>query len=58
MVFLFGVPPPAFYLRILMLIGLVVQMIGDPRGDYAIFYEPNLIAWSARKHAIVSRSST
>jgi histone deacetylase 1/2 len=27
-------------------------------GDFAIFVGPNLVSWSARKHATVSRSST
>jgi tRNA(Met) C34 N-acetyltransferase TmcA len=40
-----------------MLIGLVVQMTGA-QGGYVVFLDPNLIAWSTYRQAIVSDSST
>jgi hypothetical protein len=40
-----------------MLTGRVVLMTDDQRGDMQFLWGPTLIAWSAKKQSIVSRSS-
>ena len=51
-------PHPLLSVLFHVQIGLAAWMIGVPQVVLLYFVGPNLVSWSARKQAIVSRSST
>ncbi|KAK9053174.1 hypothetical protein SSX86_029806 [Deinandra increscens subsp. villosa] len=59
MVFNFGLLPPRHLLPILMLIGVGVRILADPRLDIVFSWGGggNLLSWSSKRQSTVSRSS-